>query len=157
MKLNFKQSWLNLLKMANAHKPELLTGTGTALMILAVPLAVAATVETCKKVEERKREVAQEMQMNSDEPEVPVDVDSIELPVKEVVKIGWKYYIPSAIATVSGAVCNVESTKEGLKRTAAMIVANQMTEAAFNEYRAKTHEVVGDKKEEEIQNRLLNS
>lgn len=155
MKLNFRQSWLNLMKMTEAHKPEVLTGLGVSLMIAAVPLAIAATIQTYKKVEDAKEELAKDIQEKNDDHNVPVDKDSIELPVKEVVKIGWKYYIPTIVATGVGAACSIMSTKEGLKRTAAMAAAYQLSEAAFNEYRNAAKEVVGEKKEADITQKVM--
>jgi len=155
MKVDFKRSWLNLFKLAEAHKPEVLTGFGISLMAAAVPLAVVATVKTCKKVEDKKDEIAKDIQAQNNDTIVPVDTDAIEIPPKEVVKLGWKYYIPSALALTGGAVCAVLSTKEGLKRTAAMAAAYQLSETALNEYRNATKEVVGDKKEKEIGQKIM--
>ena len=155
MKVDFKNAWLNLLKASDAHKPELLTGIGISLMAIAVPLAVVATVKTEEKIREKKEEKAEIIRKESDHPEVPVNVDSIELPVKEVIKIAWKYYIPSLAATATGAFCSASSTKEGLKRTAEAIGMYQLSELAAANYRNKTREVIGEKKEEEISNRLV--
>ena len=155
MKVNFKQSWAQLVKLSEAHKPEMLTGCGVGLMLVSIPLAVIATVKTCKKVEEKKVEIAQELQSQSEDRDTPVDVNSITVPAKEVVKIGWKYYIPTLLSTVVGAACSVYSTKEGLKRTAAMAAAYHLSESALNEYKNATKEVVGDKKSEEIRQKII--
>ena len=155
MKLNFRKSWLNLMKLTEAHKPEVLTGFGVSLMAVAVPLAVVATVKTYKKIEEKKDEIAKDIQLQNNDADVPVDIESIEVPTKEVVKLGWKYYIPSVLALGTGVFCAVASTKEGLKRTAAMAAAYQLSETAFNEYRNAAKEVVGEKKEGEIQQKVM--
>ena len=155
MKVNFKQSWLSLIRLTEAHKPEVLTGFGVSLMAVAVPLAVVATVKTCKKVEEKKNEIAKDIQTQNNDIDVPVDLDSVEVPPKEVIKLGWKYYIPSILALGTGAACAVMSTKEGLKRTAAMAAAYQLSETALNEYRNATKEVVGEKKETEIKQKIM--
>lgn len=155
MKVNFRQSWLNLLKLTEAHKPEVLTGFGISLMAVAVPLAVVATVKTCKKVEEKKEEIASDIRSQNNDADVPVDMDSIEVAPKEVFKIAWKYYIPSALALGAGAACAVMSTKEGLKRTTAMAAAYQLSETALSEYRNATKEVVGEKKENEIKQKIM--
>lgn len=155
MKVDFKQAWTNIFKAANANKPQLLTGVGTGCLLLAVPLAVIATVQTCKKIEEKKQEIAQDIQSQSEDIDTPVDKDSIELEPKDVAKIAWRYYIPTAFAMVTGAACTIVSTKESLKRTAAMAAAYQLSESAFNEYRSATREVVGDKKESEIEKKIM--
>lgn len=155
MKVNFKQSWLNLLKLAEIHKPEMLAGFGVSLLIAAVPLAVVATVQTCKKVDEKKKEINNaetERAIENDE-NIPPAIE--KLPAKEVIKIGWKYYLPAVTAIGLGSWCTIASTKEGLKRTAAMAAAYQLSESALNEYRSATKDVVGDKKENEIQQKIM--
>ena len=155
MKVNFRQSWLNLLKATEANKPQVLTGFGISLMAAAVPLAVIGTVKACKKIKDKKKEQAIEIQIRTGDPETKVDEDSIDIPTKEVVKSTWMYYVPSALSLGLGAFCVIASTKEGLKRTAAMAAAYQLSESAFNEYRNATKQVVGEKKEDEIQSRLM--
>lgn len=159
MKVNFKHAWANLLQAADANKPQLLTGIGTSLLIFAVPLAVVATIQTCKKVEDKKKEIESEMIHDviekSQDLETPVNVEPVELETKEVIKIGWKYYIPTAFAVAAGSFCVIASTKEGLKRTAAMAAMYQLSESALSEYRNATREVVGEKKESEIEKKIM--
>ena len=155
MKVNFRQAWLNLLKAGEANKPQVLTGIGLSLMVAAVPLAVVGTVQACKKIKDKKKDLAMEIKVNSGDPDTVVDEDSIEISTKEIVKTSWKYYIPTILSLGTGAFCIIASTKEGLKRTAAMAAAYQLSESAYNEYRNATKEVVGDKKENEVQTKIM--
>lgn len=155
MKLDIKKTCRNFMLSANAHKPELLTGAGVSLMLIAVPLAVVATIKACKKVEEKKEELAKDIQNQSGDNDTPVNKDDIEIPAKEVVKATWKYYIPAVVAAGLGAFCNVSSTREGLKRTAAMAAAYQLSESALSEWKKASQEVIGDKKQEEIRQKVM--
>lgn len=155
MRINFRNAWLNLAKMTEVNKPQVLAGVGTGMLIAAVPLAVVATIKTCKKVEEKKKEIAQKIQEESLDRETPVDTVSIELKPKDVVKIGLPYYIPSFLAMVTGSVCNIASVKEGLHRTAEMAALCQVSEAAANEFRNAAKEVVGEKKVNEIERKIM--
>lgn len=159
MKVDFKQAWSSLLRTMDADKPQLLTGIGTSLLIVAVPLAVAATVQACKKVEEKKKEIESEIihevVEKSQDYDTPVNIEPVELKTKEVIKISWKYYIPAALAVGIGSFCTIASTKEGLKRTAAMAAAYQLTDSAFTEYRKAAKDVVGEKKESEIEKKIM--
>ena len=159
MKVDFKQAWSSLLRTMDADKPQLLTGIGTSLLIVAVPLAVVATVQACKKVEEKKKEIESEIihevVEKSQDYDTPVNIEPVELKTKEVIKISWKYYIPAALAVGIGSFCTIASTKEGLKRTAAMAAAYQLTDSAFTEYRKATTDVVGEKKESEIEKKIM--
>lgn len=155
MKPDIKKFCSTIMSTANTHKPELLTGVGVSMMVMALPLAVIATIKTIKKVEERKEEIAKEIQRESEDIDTPVDKESIELKPKEVVKIGWKYYIPPVVAAAVGAFCNISSTKEGLKRTAAAMAAYQLSESALSEWQKASKEIVGEKKHEEIRQKVM--
>ena len=155
MKVDVKQFCRNFMNSANAHKPEVLTGFGVSLMLAAVPLAVIATIKANKKIEEKKEEFAKGIQIASGDNVTPVNKDEITIPAKEVVKATWKYYIPTVLAAGVGAFCNISSTKEGLKRTAAMAAAYQLSESALAEWKKASKEVVGDKKEEEIRQKVM--
>lgn len=155
MKFDLKKTCRNVMRSYDSHKPEVLTGVGVGLMLLAIPLSVVATIKANKKIEEKKNEIAQKIQAESEDLDTPVDKDSIEIPTKEIVKSTWMYYIPSVVAAGVGAFCNVSSTKEGLKRTATMAAAYQLSESAFNELRQATKEVVGEKKENDIEKQLI--
>lgn len=155
MKINLKEAWTTVMSASNAHKPELLTGFGITLMLSAVPLAVVGTVEAVKRINERKKEVADDLRENSENPDILVDPESIGLPPVEVVKKTWVCYTPATIAAVLGAFCCIASTKEGLKRTAEAMGMYQLSEAAFAKYKEKVKEVIGDKKEDEVNTRVM--
>ena len=128
---------------------------GVSLMFIAIPLAIVGTIKANKKIEAKKEELAKSIQEQSDNPDIPVDKDSIELPVKEVIKSSWLYYVPTVVTAGLGAYFNISSTKEGLKRTAAMAAAYKLSEAAVSEWQKTTKEVVGDKKNDEIRQRVM--
>lgn len=151
MKLNLRQAWLNLAQGADAHKPEILTGVGLGLLVAAVPITIKATIIATKKIQEKKREKFPE----EITPEQEVQLKEMQLEPVEIVKETWKYYIPTALTVGVGAFCVITSTKEGLKRTAAMAAAYQLSETAFSEYQKKVKEVIGDKKEEEVEQRVM--
>lgn len=151
MRLDFRKAWLNVVNGADAHKPEILTGIGLGLLIMAVPITAKATVMAAKKIREKKREKFPE----EITPEQEKQLEDLKLEPKEIIKETWKYYIPTALTVGAGAFCVVASTREGLKRTAAMAAAYQLSETAFSEYQKKVKEVVGEKKEEEIQQKVM--
>ncbi len=155
MKVDIKESWNELVSIMNENKPQLLTGVGRALLIGAVPLTVAATIQASKKVKEKKEEVAEEIRINSENPDILVDVESVELSAMDVAKVVWPYYVPVGVAVIAGTVFEILSTKEGLKRTAAAIVACQLSETARQKYQSATKEVVGEKKSEEIREKVI--
>lgn len=155
MKVNFKESWNHLMELSIAHKPEVLTGVGVTLMIVAVPLAVVGTIQATKKIDEKKKEAAEELRENSENPDILIDPETVELAPVEVAKVIWPYCVGPAVAVVAGAFCSIAAQKESLRRTAEALGMYQLSQAAFDKYKEKTKEVVGDKKEEEIHNRVI--
>lgn len=108
------------------HSPAILTGLGIASLTGAVALAAEAGykhAEACK-----------------DE----------ELTKKEIFKRVWKYYIPSAVGVVSGAICIFGANSITAKRAAALASLYSASEAALQTYKDKVIEKIGEKKEKDI-------
>lgn len=122
------------------HSPEILTGIGIAGMITTTVLAVKATPKALELIEDRK----EELDMH------PAD----DLSPVEVVKAAWKPYIPAAATGVASIVCLIGASSVNSKRSAALATAYNLTATAFNEYKEKTLETVGEKKEQVIRNKV---
>lgn len=139
MKLN------NMIKVfeqaTKKHSPEILLGFGIAGGISATVLAVKATPKALMLIEEAK-----EARRDNDE-------DDILKPV-EIVKIAWKPYIPAAITGVVSIACVIGSHSVNASRNAALATAYKLTETAFTEYRDAVIEQIGEKKEQEVNDRI---
>lgn len=109
------------------HSPELLMGTGVALMAGAIIFAVRATPKAMKLKEERKAETK-----------------------LDIVKACWKPYVPTAAMAASGIFCILMSDKVMKERSAALVAAYAISETARKEYKSKVTEILGEKKEREI-------
>lgn len=123
------------------HSPEILLGFGIAGGISATVLAVKATPKALMLIEEAK-----EARRDNDE-------DDILKPV-EIVKIAWKPYIPAAITGVVSIACVIGSHSVNASRNAALATAYKLTETAFTEYRDAVIEQIGEKKEQEVNDRI---
>lgn len=66
----------------------------------------------------------------------------------------WKCYIPAAVSGVSTLAFIGMGHKISSKRTAALATAYSLTETAFNEYKAKVVETLGEKKAVDIRDRV---
>lgn len=122
------------------HSPEILTGIGIAGMITTTVLAVKATPKALDLIEEKK----EELELKPEEKLTPV----------ETVKAAWKPYIPAAATGVVSVVCLIGASSVNSKRSAALATAYNLTATAFNEYKEKTLETVGEKKEQIIRNKV---
>jgi hypothetical protein len=119
------------------HSPEILTGIGIAGMVGTTVLAVKATPKALKLIEEEKSKHW---------------VD--KLPPLETVKVAWKCYIPTAVSGIGSAACLIGAHTVHARRTAALATAYTLSETAFKEYKDKVIEVIGDKKERTVREKV---
>lgn len=119
------------------HSPEILIGVGIAGMITTTVLAVKATPKALSLMEEKKQEL---------------DVEKLT-PI-ETVKTTWKCYAPAAITGAVSIACIVGSHSVSARRKAALATAYKLSESAFSDYREKTMETIGEKKEKAIRDKV---
>lgn len=127
----------NLGKFAAKHASEILTGFGIAGMFTAVILAVENTTKAEKLIKERQNQ--------QDDP----------LNKTEIVKAAWKSYIPTAVACLGAVGCLIAANAVNVKRSAALTAAYALSETTLLEYRNKVAEEMGDRKAEEIRNKIV--
>ena len=128
----------NMLAGFKRHAPAWLTAGGIGLMLTGTVLAVKATPEAMRRIEEMKEEE-----------------DHDELTVLQTIQATWRCYIWAAAVEIGGASCMIGALKEGEKRlSAAMAVADagQNLLREFQDYRRFMQERIGEKKEAEVYN-----
>lgn len=123
------------------HSPEILTGLGIAGMITTTILAVKATPKAMDLIAEAENEKYDKGQRE-------------ELTKLEIVKAAWKPYIPAAITCVTSTACLIGAGSVNAKRNAALMTAYNLSATALSEFKEATHEIVGEKKEQLIQNKV---
>ena len=72
----------------------------------------------------------------------------------EVIKLCWPYYVPCFVLMLTGAGFAIWELKLGDRKLAAIGALYSATEKTLEEYRAKTLEIVGDKKERKIRDEI---
>lgn len=116
--------------------PSILSGVSTGFMISGTVFAVKGTVKSCKEYNELKNDVAYD--------------NELYLTNKQLVKLYWKNYIPTALcycaAGCAGYFSHYYAQKNIMKLTSALGIA----ETAFNIYKDKAKELLGEEKENEI-------
>lgn len=119
------------------HSPEILTGIGITGLLSTTVLAVKATPKALRLIDEKKEE------NNTD-----------ELTNMEVVKTCWKCYIPAAVTASVSVACLIGANSVNNKRNAVLATAYKLSESAFSEYKEKVIETIGEKKEEEVRDKI---
>lgn len=136
-KLNLSQINKGIQRSLSKHSPQILIGLGVAGMITTTALAVKATPKALYLIEEKKNI------LNKD-----------KLTPVEVVKATWKCYVPAAVTGAVSIACVIGSNSVNVRRNAALATAYKLSETAFAEYRDKTIETIGDKKEAAIRDKI---
>lgn len=118
-------------------KPGILLGLGIGCMIMSTIEGIIYAPDARDAIEEKKKEL---------------DVE--RLPVGELVKTGGPFMVPSIISGVAGVSCIMASTNKMINIGAAAMAASTLAETTAREYREKTKEIVGAKKEQQIRESL---
>ena len=140
IKLNVTDFVNNVKSVAARHSPEILMGFGIAGMITTTVLAVQATPKAIQICEVLKDEYVEEFD------EEPTKFD--------YVKATWKCYVPSAVICAASIACLVGSSKISMGRNAALATAYKLSETALNEYKTKVIETIGERKEQDMRNKI---
>ena len=127
----------NVRMSLSKHSPEILIGLGITGMVTTTVLAVKATPKALQLMEARKQELEVE-----------------KLTPIETVKTTWKCYVPAAISGATSIACIVGSHSVNARRNAALATAYKISESAFNEYRTKVVETIGEKKEKVVRDKI---
>lgn len=119
------------------HAPELLMGFGIAGMLTSTILAVKVTPKAMKKLDAKKKELNKE-----------------KLSLGETVTTVWKDYSPAVVTAGASVACLVGSGSISGKRNAALLTAYKIAETAHKEYKDKVVEVIGEKKESQVKDKM---
>ena len=133
--MTFGKSLNLLLKTISKSKPEILTGFGIAGGALTVFLSCRATIKAVREVDKAEKE------------------KGAKLSKKEIVKVSWKFYISPALTGAASVVCAIGSGREHASEAAALASAVNISQSTLADYKEAAIETVGEKKEQEIQDR----
>lgn len=123
----------SLIALLTKNKPGILLGLGIGSMIMATISGIRYAPAAARDIEEKKKEYNGE-----------------KVPAPEIIKTAGLYFLPSALFTTTGIACIVGGNQMNVNRGAAAMAAYALSEATLRDYRDKTREIVGEKKEKDI-------
>lgn len=132
-----------LRKGITKKSPEILIVLGIVSMVSATVMAIRETPKAMKAIEELKS------QQEDTEPD-DTEEESNDISPVEIVKATWKYYLPSLIGTGLGIAAILESHSIMKKRLAVFVTAYSGLDTAYNLYKKKAVDILGETKEKEI-------
>lgn len=139
-------------RTVDRNSPTILTGFGVAGLLTTIVLAVKATVKA-------QDVLYQEAQFRFEQWEQSTGEDASAYPdevftTEEIVKLTWKYYIPTAGMTALTIGSIIFAHKINLRRNAALLSLYSIAQKGIEEYQAKVVEQIGEKKEEKIRGEI---
>lgn len=129
------------------NSTSILTGLSLAGVVSTAYFAARGGMDAIRKIEDREIERIHSA-ITFGEGDVYVQT------LKDKALLTWKCYIPAAVSGVSTLAFIGMGHKISSKRTAALATAYSLTEMAFNEYKAKVVETLGEKKAVDIRDRV---
>lgn len=123
-------------KLLSDNAPTILTAMGVTGTVVTAYLTGRASVKAVEIL--REQEEAQEI------------LDRDPLTAKEKVQITWKCFIPPVTVGVLTITCIIGVNRIGMRRTAALAAAYSLSEKAFDEYKEKVKERIGESKEQTL-------
>ena len=131
-------------KWFKKYSPEILTGCGIAGFCGSIVL----TAKNAPKAKERLDILHEDLANSGD------DLSRSEIIWAEV-KTVVPYYIPTVATAAVSSACVLGAHKIQTRRTAALATAYELSQTAFNEYQEKVKEKLGEKKEGEVRNSIM--
>lgn len=123
---------MDIRKLISDNFPLILTSMGVSGVIATTVLAVKATPEAYREIQDARSETT--------EPITKVDM----------VKLTYRHYIPAAAVGISTIAAIVGAQSVNMKRQAALVGLWTVTDKALSEYKNQVIKTIGEKKEKEI-------
>lgn len=139
-KINLSTLAKNIRTETIKHQPEILTTIGITGMFMTTIMAVSATPKALDII----AEIKEDHENDTDKKAYAKDVILKVVPV----------YIPAAIIGILSASCLIGANSVNIKRNAALATAYTLSESAFNDYRGKVIETLGEKKDRDVKDAI---
>lgn len=123
----------SFLSFLSNNKSNLLIGFGIGNMLMGTFLGVTYAPSAAEAIKEKKQELGVE-----------------KLAPMDTIKTVGPYMAPCIAASVIGTGCILAGNQINLNNTSAAMAAYAISETTLREYREKTKEIVGEKKEKDI-------
>lgn len=140
-------------KFATDNSPAILTALAVTGTLTTAYLTGKASIRAVDILEQEKFRYEQSGQKETAFGR-PFKNGETLLTKKETVQLLWKLYIPPAIAATFTCAAIVGVNRIGTRRTAAMAAAFTLSERAFDEYKSKVVEKIGETKEKTVRDEV---
>ena len=126
------------------HESQIFLGMGLALIGGSIYQTITATIKATRVVDAKKKEI-QEQAI------VEVPEEDLKVPVKEIIKDTWKYYLSAGFLFTTGVIFIVKSFVGEEKDKIELMTSCLLAENAANRYKQEAIEQAGEAKDRKIE------
>jgi hypothetical protein len=134
--------------LAMANSPSILTGLAVGGVVTTFGMGVDATIKSVRLVDE-------EIDLRKKDAAIEGYDDGLPLTKMEVLQLVWKEYAPAVGIGLITVLCIIGVNKIHIRRNAALVGLYELADTTLREYRAKVVETIGEKKEMEIRDSII--
>lgn len=128
------------IKLLSDNAPTILTAMGVTGTVATAYLTGRASVKAHEIISEYEEQIKEGQRANL----IP------DFSLKEKIQVTWKEFIPAVGVGALTVTCIIGVNRIGMRRTAALAAAYSLTEKAFDEYKDKVKERMGESKEQRL-------
>lgn len=138
------------------NSPVILTGLAATGVVSSIVLAIKATPKALDNIDKEYLHefCAPDREQDGYDFENWKDDKAIPFTKREIFKLTWKCYIPTAAVGAVTIACIIGAHNVHLRRNAALASLYSLTESAFKEYQAKIVETIGKNKELKVRDNI---
>lgn len=134
-------------KAATDNAPTILTAIGVTGLVTTAVLTGKASFKAAEVLaEEKNQRISDGLRDEYVDPTTQVKIELV-----------WKYFVPAAATGAVTIACIICANHVSTRRTAALASAYSITQEAFQEYKTKVVEKLGEKKEQGIRDEIAQS
>ncbi len=150
--MSLSDIWSKALDFLDENSPTVLTVVAVGGLVTTAVLAARAAVKSRKDLEDCKDEYLDLLDELDDEDAGPVK--KVVKKVGFIFKRVWRRWIPFTLAFIATVSCVIGSNVISERRLASISAAYALSESKLLDYKEAAKEVVGEKAEKKIQNKV---
>jgi hypothetical protein len=128
--------------------PTLLTGVGVIGTVSTAVLTGRSTIRAVRKVD------AETVIINTGVDPDHITIDPVHLTKAQTFKLVWPLYIPPAISGITTIMAIITANRIDARKIAALTAAAGISERAFQEYKDKVVEKLGERQDQKIRDEV---
>lgn len=136
--------------LVRANSPSILTGLGISGTVVTAVLTGRASYRAADLIEREKRQARALARVKTMSDQNAPLVEDVVLSRKTKVRLVWRLYIPPTTACAATVTCIFMANRISSGRIAALTTAATISERAFQEYKDKVVEKLGNKQDQKV-------